>query len=172
MNADALVQALPTLSQYGLSAWAVASNFLILIILFLLFYCFLQYIGRGPFVAIILAFYCAYAVYLAFPYMSFLPSAPKLTALLTHVGLYAVLVFIFYMILRRVAASDFVHVGILGILLLPFLASAFLMAMAYHVFLIPSIYNFPTQISVLFAPDQFFFWWFISPAIGLFFLAQ
>ena len=172
MTANGIVQALPLVSHSALTAWGYASNFLILIILYFVFYAFLMYIGRGPFVALVLAFYGAYAVYLVFPYMSYLPTAPKLTALLVHTGLYIALILFFYLILRRIAASDFLHVGMLGTFLLPFIASAFLVALAYHVFLLPSIYTFPVQISNLFSPNQYFFWWFIAPAAGLFFLTH
>ncbi len=156
----------------ALSVWGIASDFLIIIILLSTFFLFAWYVGRGPFVALLLSFYAAYALYVAFPYTSILPTAPALTALLTHIGLYLALAFAFYLVLRRVVVSDFLYIGILGLIALSFLGSAFLLALAYHVFPVASVYTFTPAVNALFAPKAFFFWWFIAPAIGLFFLAR
>ena len=156
----------------ALTAWSFASDFLIVIILLSVFFLFAWYVGRGPFVAVLLAFYAAYALYAMFPYLSYLPTAPAMTALLAHVGLYAGLTLVFYIILRRVVVSDFLYIGIFGLIALSFLGAGFLLALAYHVFSVSSIYTFTPAISTLFAPQQYFFWWFVAPAIGLFFLAR
>ena len=156
----------------ALNAWSAMSDFLVIIVLILVFVLFARYIGRGPFVGIMLAFYAGYAVYAAFPYMDYLPTAPVTTALFVHVGLYAALVFVFYVILRRVVVSDFLYVGNIGLIVLSFLASTFLVALTYHVFPITPIYHFTPAMDPLFAPKAFFFWWFVAPAIGLFFLAR
>lgn len=156
----------------ALSAWNVASDFLIIIVLLSAFFLFAWYIGRGPLVAVLLAFYSAYAIYLIFPYTSYLPSAPALTALLSKAGVYLGLSFIFYVILRRVVVSDFLYIGIFGLLALSFLGAAFLIALAYHVFPVAEVYRFTPAIDALFAPKEYFFWWFSAPAIGLFFLAR
>ena len=169
---DALAQVNTLATHTALSVWGVASDFLIVFILLSVFFLFAWYVGRGPFVAVLLAFYAAYALYLAFPYISYLPTAPATTALLAHIGLYVALTFAFYIILRRVVVSDFLYIGIFGLMGLSFLAAAFLLAFAYHVFPVASIYHFTPAIDVLFAPKEFFFWWFIAPAVGLFFLAR
>jgi hypothetical protein len=52
-------------------------------------------------------------------------------------------------------------------IVLSFLSAAFLMALAYHVFHVTNIYTFPEPMNTLFAPDQYFFWWFAAPLIGL-----
>lgn len=154
------------------TAWNFASDFLIILVLVAFFFAFAWYVGRGPFVAIMLSYYGAYAIYTAFPYEKFLPQAPALTALLAHVGVYAALGFGFYVVLRRVVVSDFLYVGNIGLLILSFLASAFLIALAYHVFPVSTVYHFTPALDLLFAAKQYFFWWFIAPAIGLFFLAR
>lgn len=156
----------------ALTVWGGMSNFLILLALASALFLFAWYVGRGPFVALLLALYSAYALYVAFPYASLLPTAPALTALLAHAGLYLGLTLIFYLILRRVVVSDFLYIGIFGLIALSFLGAAFLIALAYHVFLIAPLYQFSAPIALLFAPDQYFFWWFAAPAIGLFFLAR
>lgn len=169
---DGLTQVTSIAGPAALTAWSAMSDFLIIIILLTVFVLFARYVGRGPFVAIILALYAGYAVYAAFPYADYLPTAPLLTALLTHVGLYVALVFIFYVVLRRVVVSDFLYVGSISLIFLSFLAGAFLLALAYHVFPVSTIYHFTPPIDMLFAPKEYFFWWFIAPAIGLFFLAR
>lgn len=172
MNAtDGLAQVNELATNTAMTVWNFASDFVIIIALVAFFFLFAWYVGRGPFVAIILSYYGAYAVYVAFPYEQYLPQAPALTALLTHVGVYAGLGFAFYIILRRVVVSDFLSVGNIGLIVLSFLASTFLIAMSYHMFPITSIYDFTPAMDVFFAPKEFFFWWFVAPVIGLFFLA-
>jgi len=156
----------------ALSAWNSASDFLIIIVLVAALFLFAWYVGRGPLVAVLLAFYCAYALYVIFPYASYLPTAPAMTALLAQVGVYLSLSFLFYIILRRVVVSDFLYIGIFGLLALSFFGSAFLIAMAYQVFPVNTVYHFTPAIDLLFAPKEYFFWWFAAPAIGLFFLAR
>ncbi len=169
---EGLAQVSTLATHTALTAWNFASDFLIILVMLSVFFLFAWYVGRGPFVAVLLAFYSAYALYVAFPYTSYLPTAPALTALLAHVGLYIALSIIFYIILRRVVVSDFLYVGIFGLIALSFLGSAFLIALAYHVFPVADVYNFTPAIDILFAPKAYFFWWFSAPAIGLFFLAR
>ena len=173
MTATEGIAQVSTLATHtALTAWNFGSDFLIIIILLAVFFLFAWYVGRGPFVAVLLAFYAAYALYAMFPFMSYLPTAPALTALLAHIGLYAGLTLAFYIILRRVVVSDFLYIGIFGLIALSFLGAAFLIALAYHVFPVADVYHFTPAIDILFAPQQYFFWWFVAPAIGLFFLAR
>jgi len=173
MTATGTIAQVSTLANYtALSAWAMANDFLIVLILFAVLFFFAWFIGRGPFVALLFAFYGAYTLYVLFPYSSLLPTTPPLTAFFAHTGLYAVFALVFYIILRRVIASDFLYIGNFGLIILSFLGAAFLIALASHVFLISSIYNFTPAIAALFIPEQYFFWWFSAPAIGLLFFAR
>ena len=169
---DGIAQVNTLATHTALTVWGSASDFLIILILLSVFFLYAWYVGRGPFVAVLLSFYCAYALYAVFPYMSYLPTAPAMTALLAQVGLYAGLALIFYIILRRVVVSDFLYIGIFGLIALSFLGAAFLLALAYHVFPVASVYQFTPAVDLLFAPNKYFFWWFVAPAIGLFFLAR
>lgn len=168
----ALSQLTSLTSHASFSALNLGTDFIILLGLVAFFFGFAWYVGRGPFVAIMLSYYGAYAIYFAFPYEQYLPQAPALTALLAHVALYTALGFAFYVVLRRVVVSDFLYVGNIGLIVLSLLASTFLIALAYHVFPVASLYHFSPAMDVLFAPKQFFFWWFIAPAVGLFFLGK
>ena len=169
---DAIAQVSALATPAALHAWSAAGDFLIVIILLAVFFFFARYAGRGPFVGVLLALYSAYALYAAFPYAALLPTAPAATALLARVGLYLAFVIAFYIILRRVVVSDFLYIGTFGLLILSLLASAFLLALAYHVFPVALVYHFTPAIDALFAPEKYFFWWFAAPAVGLFFLAQ
>jgi hypothetical protein len=173
MNATGTVAQVSTLATHtALSAWTLANSFLLVLILLALLFIFAKYVGRGSFVALMLAFYAAYAPYIIFPYTSFLPTTPPLTAFLAHAGLYVALALIFFIILRRVIVSDFLFIGNFGLIILSFLGAGFLIALASHVFLISSVYHFTPAISALFSPNKYFFWWFSAPAIGLLFLAR
>lgn len=169
---DGIAQVNTLATQYAFTIWNGMSDFLIILVLVAVFFLYAWYIGRGQLVSVLLAFYCAYALYLMFPYMSALPTAPAMTALLAEAGLYLGLSFLFFIILRRVVVSDFLYIGIFGLVALSFLAAAFLIALAYHVFPVADVYRFTPAIDLLFAPKEYFWWWFVAPAIGLFFLAR
>lgn len=169
---EGLTQVSTVATPIAMNAWGAMSDFLIIIIMVLVLVVFARGIGRGPFVALLLSFYCAYALYAMFPYMSYLPTAPAATALFAHVGLYLALSVAFYIILRRVVVSDFLYIGSFGLIILSFLGAGFLIALSYHVFPVDSLYHFTPAIDALFAARQYFFWWFVAPAIGLFFLAR
>ncbi len=168
---DAIAQVNALATQYSLTAWNATSDFLIVIILFGILFLFAWYMGRATLVSILLAFYCAFAIYTVFP-ASYLPTAPAMTALLAHIGLYAGLALAFYIILRRVVVSDFLYVGLFGTIILAFLGAAFLLVLAFQIFPVADVYNFTPAVAALFAPAKYFFWWFAAPAVGLFFLAR
>ena len=162
-----------TIATHGaITVWGAISGFLVIIVPTLVFVLFTRYVGRGQLVALLLAFYASYALYVAFPYVSVLPSAPAITALAVRLGLYGALTALFYIILRRVVVSDFLHIGLIGLILLSLLATCFLIALAYHVFPVSELYHFNTALDPLFAPKAFFFWWFLGPAVGLLFFAK
>ncbi len=169
---DGIAQVNTLATQYAFTVWNGMSDFFIILVMVAVFFLYAWYIGRGQLVSVLLAFYCAYALYLMFPYMSALPTAPAMTALLAQAGLYLGLSFLFFIILRRVVVSDFLYIGIFGLIALSFLAAAFLIALAYHVFPVADVYRFTPAIDLLFAPKAYFWWWFVAPAVGLFFLAR
>jgi hypothetical protein len=171
-DASSIAEVTALAGPVATTVWNSVSDFLIVLVLVLAFILFSRYIGRGPFVGLILSFYTAYALYAAFPYQSILPTAPAMTAVVTRVGLYLGLVLLFYIILRRIVVSDFLDIGSFGIILVSFLAAALLLALAYQVFNVTEVYHFTPAIDMLFAPKPYFFWWFLSPAIGLFIFAK
>lgn len=173
MNAsEGIAQVNTFATHYASTAWNGVSDFLIVIILFGILFLFAWYVGRATLVSVLMAFYAGFAVFKMFPFMSYLPTAPAMTALLAQIAVYAGLTLVFYIILRRVVVSDFLYVGIFGTIILSFLGATFLIALAFHVFPVATIYNFTPAVAALFAPVKYFFWWFAAPAVGLFFLAR
>jgi len=172
MNATGTVAQITTLAtQTAFSAWALANDFLIVLVLFILLFLFSQLVGRGPFVALLISLYAGYAVYSVFPYLSSLPTTPALTAFISNIALYAALSFIFFIILRRVIVSDFLYISGFGLAILALLGAGFLVALVSHAFSLTSIYQLTPALKGLFIPS-YFFWWFAGPAIGLLFLAR
>ena len=169
---EGLAQVTTYATPIALNLWNSISAFLIVVVLVLVLVLFSRYVGRGPFVGLIFSFYSAYALYIAFPYTSYLPSAPAITAVATRGGLYLALVFLFYIILRRVVVSDFLFIGSIGLIILSSLATGLILALAYQVFSVSTIYHFTPALDMLFAPKAYFFYWFFAPAIGLFFFAK
>ena len=171
MNTTLLqVQTLAT--HTGTSVFSFASSFLVVLVLFGALFFFARYVGRGQFVALLVSFYTGYTLYSVFPFASLLPSTPASTALITDLALFGAFVAATYIILRRVVVSDFLSIGTIGLFILSLLAAGFLLALAYHVFPVRSVYSFTPAIDALFAPKGFFFWWFIAPLLGLFVFAK
>jgi hypothetical protein len=159
-------------TTYAFTAWNFASDFLIVLILFVLFFVFAWYVGRGAFVSLLLSFYGGYAIYSVFPYKAMLPDSTALTALLAEVGVYLAFTLVFFFIIKRLIVSDFLYIGGFGLFILALLAAGFIMSLAYHVFPVSLVYQFTPALDLLFAPAQYFFWWFSAPVIGLLFLAR
>ena len=153
-------------------AWVWASSFLFLIIILLFLVGFARFMGYGPFVGLIGALYISYALYSAFPYQAYLPSAPALTAIAAHLALYFGFFVLSYLLLRRVAASDFIHIGTIGLLLISLSTAGFIMALAYQSFTVQTVYHFSPQLDLLFANKEWFYAWFVAPVITLFVFAN
>jgi hypothetical protein len=84
-------------------------------------------------------------------------------------GLFTFFTAIFYFTLRRVLSADYILGGRhLAVGILSFFTTTFIVVLAYHVFPVRDVYAFTPAIDALFAPKQFFFWWFVAPLAGLF----
>ncbi len=151
---------------------ALASDFLVVLVLVASLFFFSRYAGRGRFVAFIISLYTGYALYTVFPFAYYLPSAPAITALTSDVALFSGLCIAVYIILRRIVVSDFIYIGTIGLVILSLLTTGFLLALAYQVFPVRDVYTFTPAIDALFAAKSYFFWWFISPLVGLFIFAR
>lgn len=156
------------------SLWLLVGNFLILAILTLVMIGFSYKGGRGGIISLILAFYAGYALYSVFPFTEEVIAAGGSTmvkAVLSFI-LYGIATFIPFHFIQRLTGGGFGVLAFVPRFMLSFLAAAFLLALAYHVFQVSNIYTFPDPINSLFAPDEYFFWWFVAPLAGLLFFVR
>jgi hypothetical protein len=173
MNALALqVSNFATMS--ATHAWAIVGNFLILVILTAIMIGFSYYGGKGGIISLLVAFYSGYGIYEAFPYTTSIidaGGAAIFKAILSLI-LFILSIILPYLFINRLIKGGFGVLSFLPRFVLSFLAACFLMALAYHVFDVTHIYTFPEPMNSLFAPNQYFFLWFIAPLVGLFFLVH
>ena len=156
------------------SAWLLAGNFLVLLMLTGLMIGFSYKAGRGGIISLIVAFYAGYALYIVFPFTERLLDATDSKAIQATISiiLYGIMTFIPFHFIQRLTKGGFGVLAFVPRFVLSFLAATFLLTLAYHVFYISNIYTFPTPIDSLFAPDAYFFWWFIAPLVGLLFFVR
>lgn len=156
------------------SAWLLVGNFLVLLVLTVIMIGFSYKAGRGGIISLLMSFYAGYAIYMVFPYTKDIVSSggsPIVKAIIS-VALYAAATFIPFHFIQRLTSGGFGVLSFVPRFALSFLSAAFLLTLAYHVFHVQNIYTFPNPIDSLFAPDEYFFWWFIAPLIGLLFLVH
>ncbi len=160
-------------TQAAQHAWALTANFLILLVLIIAMIVF-SYRSRGGILSLIISLYVGYAIYAVFPYTSTALSfgGTILIKAIISIILFLVAAFIPYLFIERLTKGGFGVLSFVPRFALSFLAAAFLMAIAYHVFNVNHLYSFPKPLDQLFAPDEYFFWWFIAPLAGLFFLVH
>ncbi len=157
----------------ALNSWSVMSNFMILLGLTILFV-LISYRSRGGIISLIVAFYVSYALFLVFPYTHDIVATgttPLLKAIISFI-IFAIGCVVPFMFIERLVTGG---IGVLSVFPrfgLSFLAATFLMALAYHVFSVNEIYTFPEPMNTLFAPNQYFFWWFAAPLLGLLLLVH
>ncbi len=151
----------------------VISNFLILLALTVVFV-LISYRSRAGIISLTVAFYVGYAIYLVFPYSKDIIASggsPMIKAIIS-IAIYAACTAIPFLFIERLVSGGIGVVSVFPRFGLSFLCAAFLMALAYHVFAINNIYAFPEPLNSLFAPDQYFFYWFIAPLVGLLLLVH
>ena len=155
------------------NSWAVMSNFLILVVLTVGFI-LLSYRSRAGIISLLVAFYAGYAIYLVFPYTQSIVSSGSTPLIKAGISLliYTVCCIFPFLFVERLVQSGIGVISVVPRFGLSFLAATFLMALAYHVFSVNAIYTFPEPMKSLFAPNQYFFWWFIAPLVGLLLLVH
>jgi uncharacterized membrane-anchored protein len=152
----------------------LAENFLALVILTVIMIGFSYKGGRAGIISLIVGFYAGYAIYLVFPFTNSIVAAggTVLMKALISIILYAIATFIPFHFIQRVTSGGFGVLSFVPRFVLSFLAATFLLALAYHVFNVSNIYHFPEPMNTLFAPNKYFFWWYIAPMVGLLFLVH
>lgn len=172
MESLAEVQALATTS--ALDAWVLVGNFLVLIILTAVLLIFAVRGGRSALISLILALYAGYALYVVFPFTDQIVGAggSQMMQATLSILLFAAATAMPFVLIRRITSGGFGSLSLIPNAVLAFLAAGFILAVGYHVFDIANIYSFPAPLDTLFAPEGYFFWWFIAPIVGLFILAR
>lgn len=155
-------------------AWALAGNFLALIVLMVLMLVFSYRTGRGGIIALTVALYAGYGIFLVFPYTSMILAwgGTTLIKAIISIFLYIISSIVPFMFIRRITHGGFGVLSFIPRFVLSFLTAAFILAIAYHVFNLNHLYTFPKPLDQLFAPDKYFFWWFIAPLAGLYFFVH
>ncbi|MEJ0053222.1 MAG: hypothetical protein WDN10_00640 [bacterium] len=123
--------------------------------------------------AFISSLYTGYALYAVFPYLPTVLSwggTPEIKLALT-LGVYALAVAVAFPVLKRFMGASFSR-SFAPLAILGLLALGFIIAMLYHVFGATAVVNLPPLLDTLFAPKGLFFYWFIAPLVGLFFLSR
>lgn len=156
------------------NVWLWAGNFLVLLILAGIMVGFSYKTGRGGIISLLIAFYAGYAIYIVFPYTNDIVNSGGSTIVkaVISIALYLAATLVPFHFIQRLTIGGFGVLSFVPRFVLSFLAAAFLLTLAYHVFYISNIYAFPSPIDSLFAPDEYFFWWFIAPLVGLLFLVR
>jgi len=158
------------------SAGTFVNDFLLIIILIGLMLFFMLRSGRRGVVSLTVATYVGLTLYNLFPFRDTILEATA-GAPLASLSLMIVMLIGFtvipYIILSRVVVTDFLgRSGIIFLLMISFLLTAMLLASAYHILPIREFYAFTPVLDALFAPKEFFFWWFVSPLFALFMFAK
>jgi uncharacterized membrane-anchored protein len=172
---DASILQVSTIAtDFGATAWLWAGNFLVLIILTCIIMFFAMRAGRGGLIALILALYAGYALYTVFPYTDAIITAGGTSIVKAGISilLFAAASVVPFILVNRLTGGGFGSLSIIQNFLLALLASGFLMALGYHVFDISNIYTFSEPLNQLFQPEGYFFYWFVAPLAGLYFIAH
>lgn len=145
----------------------------LLILIALLFFAMIR--GRRSITSLILGLYFALLISLKFPYYDALSATfgSFLNSAAVSIIVFAIFTAIFTVLMDRllfyrVDEGAFQSFG--KKLLLAIMATILVMLYSYHVLPITNLVNPGLPASILFAPQEYFFWWLIVPLIGLFFV--
>lgn len=161
-------------TAFAANAWLWAGNFLVLIILTVVLLFLAMRKGGAGLISINLALYAGYAIYIVFPYRESiigLGVTPLVQAIISVI-LFALATAIPFMVSFRLTEPSFGSLNLVQGSILSLAASVFILALGYHVFDLSNIYRFSEPLNQLFEPNGYFFYWFIAPLLGLFFLAR
>ena len=144
-------------------------NFLVLLVIAVLLFFFALRAGRAMLISLILALYVAFALFTAFPYKEmFLVGDTPLVRAVAGIALFGVFALFPYILLRRVSTSGSIHINPLILALLALVTGGFVLALGYHVLNIAAVIPLTPSLDALFAPDKYFFWWFLAPLVGIY----
>lgn len=144
-------------------------NFFVLILIAVLLFVFALRAGRSLLISLILSLYVGFALFTAFPYTdTFIVGDTALMRAVSGIVLFAIFTIAPFVLLRRVSTSGSVFIQPIPLAVLTFVTGGFILAIGYHVLNIAAVIPLTPSLDALFAPDRFFFWWFIAPLVGIF----
>lgn len=148
-------------------------NFLVLLIIAGILFFFALRAGRSLLISLILSLYVGFAIFTVFPYKEmFLIGDTPLVRAVAGIALFAVFTFFPYVLLRRVASAGTMRIHPVLLAALALVTGGFVLALGYHVLNIASVIPLTPSLDALFAPDKYFFWWFLAPLVGTYLTAR
>ncbi|HRH55621.1 MAG TPA: hypothetical protein PK609_02025 [Candidatus Paceibacterota bacterium] len=148
---------------------AFIGNFLVLLIIAGILFFFALRTGRSMLISFILSLYIGFALFSIFPYKEmFLIGDSPLVRAVSGIVLFGVFTAFPYVLLRRASTSGSMRIHPVTLAVLAFVAGGFVLALGYHVLNIAAVIPLTPSLDLLFAPDQYFFWWFVAPLVGIF----
>ena len=148
------------------------TNFLALLIIAGALFAVALRAGRPAFATLLVSLYSGFALYTVFPYKEALSGGSAMVSFVGNVIIFVVLTAFPYILLSRITTSGFMRVNSLFLFGLCVLLAGFILALGYHLFSLTSVIPLSSSLDALFAPDKYFFWWFVAPLVGVFVAAR
>ncbi len=131
--------------------------------------------GRRAITSLILGLYFALLISLKFPYYAQIygVAGKAVSETVLSIIVFAVFTTIFSLLMDRLLfyrIDESAFEGFWKKILLALFATILVMAYSYHVLPITSLIDPGFPANLLFAPQEYFFWWLVVPLVGLFFL--
>jgi hypothetical protein len=148
-------------------------NFLVLLIIAAVLFFFALRAGRTLLISFILSLYVGFALFTVFPYKELIiVGDTALVRAVASIALFAAFTFFPYILLRRVSSSGSMHINPIVLAALTLVTGGFVLALGYHVLNIGAVIPLTPSLDALFAPDKYFFWWFLAPLAGVYLTAR
>ncbi len=149
------------------SLWGLIGNVFVFLLIVGALVVFSMRVGKAALLALILSLYIGYAVYSVFPFAELAGGTP-----IANVVIFLTMTVVAYLLVRRVGTSGAGGTRIVPLIILCALTGGFVMALGYTTFDIDTVYSFPKTLDLLFAPKEYFFWWFVAPLAAVFALGR
>lgn len=147
-------------------------NFLALLIVAGVLFLFALKAGRAAFITLVMALYAGFALFTVFPYKDMLAGDSATAAFVANTLIFGALTFFPYVLLRRISTTGSMHINPVLLFGLALLSGGFILALGYHILGLSAAIPLTPTLNALFAPDKYFFWWFIAPLVGIFLTAR
>jgi len=155
---------------------ALGKEFLVLIVVFAALLTYAVMRGRRALISFILGLYIALLISIKFPYYAAihdLAGGKGINDSISTIIVFTVFTLIGAFLFEKIISYEYGERPLESItkkVILAVLGTMLLMAYSYHVLPVTSIIDPGSAVSALFAPSQYFFWFLVTPLIGLFFV--